>query len=71
MRFFLGINPDQTLRVRALMQSDDKRDRAHFQTTVQPGQQVFGFSYDVLKQLAQTQGYIDYEMAESTPTVVA
>ena len=71
MRFFIGINPDQTLRVKALMQSADGQDRAHFQTAVQPGQQMFGFSYDKLKHLAQTQGYIDYEPVESTPSVAA
>lgn len=71
MRFFIGINPDQTLRVKALMQSADGQDRAHFQTVMQPGQQLFGFSYDQLKHLAQTQGYIDYEQVESTPSVAA
>lgn len=66
MRFFIGINPDQTLRVKALMQSADGQDRAHFQTVVQPGQKLFGFSYEKLKHLAQTQGYMDYEKVKST-----
>jgi len=64
MRFFIGINPDQTLRVRALMRSADGQDQAHFQTVIQPGQSVFGFNYDTLKHLAETQGYFDYEETE-------
>lgn len=65
VRFFVGINTDGSLLVKAQAESKEG-DVGHFRTVLEPGTDAFGLSFDELKRYAQTQGYFDYDDSQES-----
>lgn len=60
VRFFIGVNKDGSLRVKARAESEEG-DAGNFRCEIPVGTDAFGMTFANLKHYAETQHYFDYE----------